>query len=291
MALANNRVGPTLRRSRRIWQRNENSPGAILLRLPPEIREMIYAILFSGGHLDILRVSRMINAEAQLAFYQAGVSRQIAGLNQHHINECYRALDQNSLIQNYELHCNLYSRIAHGSSESIPASSIRTMQTQRRAAPLDFRPASEFGSPNVCRNHMLIKLDFDPHSCSTSSTEIGQWIRRLLEGARSFIGFKVLVIEATRTPRSWTLDDRTRLGAIVNSILEPDLGPAKGTDIRRIEYRPWSVVACQQHTIIPDVHTIQPVPSPIHPSNKRVPYKRFEIDSEREEEEIWADEE
>ena len=285
------RVVATLRRSRRIWQRNEKPAGAILLRLPPEIREMIYAILFSGGHLDILRVSRMINAEAQIVFYQAGVSRQIAGLNHIHINSCDRALDQNPLIQNFELQCNLYSRIAHGSSESIPASSIRTMQTQRKTSRLDFRAAFEFGSPDVCRNYMLIKLDFGPLSSPTSSTEAEQWIRRLLEEGRSFIGFKVLVVEATRTPRSWTLDDRTRLGAIVNSILEPELGPAKGNDIGRIEYRPWSVVACQKHTIIPDVHIVQPVPSPIHLSHKRVPYKRFEIHSEREAEETWADRE
>ena len=291
MAPAKNRAGPTLRRSRRIWQQNENSPGAILLRLPPEIREMIYTILFSCGHLDILRVSRMINAEAQLVFYQAGVSRQIAGLNQRHINDCYRALDQNSLIQNFELQCNLYSRIAHGSSERILSSFMRSMQTQRSTSPLNFRPASEFGSPDVCRNQMLIKLDFGPPSSSTSSSEFDQWIRRLLARARSFIGFKVLVIETTRTPRSWTLDDRTRLGAIVNSMLEPGLGPARGNDIGHIEYRPWSVVACQQHTIISDVHTIQPVPSPPQPSHKRVPYKRFEIHSEREVEEMWANEE
>ena len=280
------RVGPTLRRSRRIWQRDENPAGAILLRLPPEIREMIYAILISVGDLSILRVSRMINAEAQLVFYQAGVSRQIAGLNQPPINSWYRALDQDSLIQNFELQCNLYSRIAHGSSERVLASLIRAMQTQRRTSTLDFRPASEFGSPDVCRNHMLIKLDFGPRFSSISSTEVEQSIRRLLAGARSFVGFKILVVEATPTPRSWTMADRTRIGALVNSILEPKLGPASGDNIERIEYRPWSVVACQQHTIKPQVHVIRPFLSTIHVSHKQVPYKRFHINAEREEEEL-----
>ena len=291
MAPATNRAGPTLRRSRRIWQRNEDSPGAILLRLPPEIREMVYSVLCSCGHLDIFRVSRMINAEAQLVFYQAAVSRQIAGLNQRQINDWEGALDQDSLIQNFELQCNLYSRIAHGSSENILSTASRTMQTQRSNGPLNFRPASDFGSSDVCRTQMLIKLDFGPPSSLTSSSEFEQWIRRLLSGARSFVGFKVLVVQATRIPRSWTMDDRTRLGAIVNSVLEPALGPAKGNDIGHIEYRPWSVVACQQHTIISDVHTIRPILSPPQPSHKRVPYKRFEIHSEREEEDMWADEE
>ena len=79
--------------------------------------------------------------------------------------------------------------------------------------------------------------------------------------------------------------DKTRIGLLVNSLLEPKLGPASGDDIERIEYRPWSVVASQPHTI-------KSVPPPSDVSHRRVPCQRFQIDSEREaDDEIWTDEE
>ena len=130
---------------------------------------------------------------------------------------------------------------------------------------------------------MVIKLDFGPPSSLASPADAEKWIRRFLDPAQSFRGFKILVIEATRTPSFWTMADKTSIGLLVNSILEPELGPASGDDIGRIEYRPWSVVAGQRHTIeslswLSDV-LLRPIP-----------YRRFEIESEREAEEIWADE-
>ena len=78
--------------------------------------------------------------------------------------------------------------------------------------------------------------------------------------------------------------DRTRVGLLVNSLLEPKLGPASGDDIERIEYRPWSVVASQPHTI-------QLVSPPSDISHRGVPYQRFQIDSEREADAIRTEEE
>ena len=280
MGPAKNRAGTTLRRSRRIWQRNENAPGAILLRLPPEIREMVYTILFSCGHLDILRVSRMINAEAQLVFYQAAIARQSAGFNHITINNSYRG--PTSQIQNFELQCNLDSRLQP--PPGVPMSFVGPcMQTSRaKHSSISFRKAWRFGDDDVCRNEMVIKLDFGPPSSLASPADAEQWIQELFQPAQSFRGFKVLVIETTRTPSLWTMADKTSIGLLVNSILEPELGPASGDDVGPIEYRPWSVVAGQRHTIeslswLSDV-LLRPIP-----------YKRFEIHHEREWEEIWAD--
>lgn len=281
MAPLTNRVGPTPRRSRRIWQRNgipsPTTAGGILLRLPRELRDMIYALLISGGDLSILRVSRMINAEAQFAFYQAAIARQSAGFNHISINRSYRG--STSQIQNFELQCNLDSRLEPppGTFMSFVRPCLQTARKKR--SPMSFRPAWYFGDENVCRSEMLMKLDFGPPSSLASATEAEQWIQELLQPARAFIGFKVLVIEATSAPSFWTMAEKTRIGLLVNSILEPKLGPASGDDIERIEYRPWNVVARQPHTI-------QPVPPPSDVSHRRLPpYKWFEIDSERETEE------
>ena len=282
MATATTRNGPTLRRSRRIWQRNENPAGGILLRLPPELREMIYTLLFSDGHLDILRVSRIINTEAQLVLYQAGVLRQMAGLHNH---DSYRVSGIKSSIQNFELQYTLYSRLAHRSSGKNCSSAVGEMQMHWRTSYWNCRPASDFVDSHICRNQMVIKLDFGPRSSSAFLIEVESWIEMLLERARGLIGFKFLVVEATRTPRSWTMADRTRIGALVNSILEPELGPARGDDIGRIEYRPWSVVACQQHTIqlVPSRHDFQ--------HGRLPPYKWFQLESERKAEEEEEEEE
>ncbi|KAM0805815.1 hypothetical protein BDR22DRAFT_906431, partial [Usnea florida] len=283
MAPLINRVVTTLRRSRRIWQRNERPAGAILLRLPPEIREMIYAILFSGGHLDIIRVSRMINAEAQLVFYQAAIARQSAGFNHKSINRSYNR-GPTLQIQNFELQCNMDSRLEP--PPGVMMSNVEpTMQTSRaRHSSMSFRCASRFGEHDVCRTQMVIKLDFGPPSSLAPPADAEKWVRELLQPARIFRGFKVLVIEATRTPSFWTMADKTSIGLLVNSVLEPELGPASGDDIGRIEYRPWSVVASQRHTI----ESLSWLSDSLL---RLIPHKRFEIDSEREAEEIWADHE
>ena len=286
MAPAIKRVVATARRSLRLWRRNGIPPastaGGILLQLPREIRDMIYALLISVGDLSILRVSRMINAEAHFSFYQAAIARQSAGFNHVLINDSYRR--RTWQIQNFELQCNLDSRLEP--PPGVPMSIVGpTMQTARkRDSSMSFRHASYFGDYDVCRNQMFIKLDFGPPSSLAPPADAVKWIRELLQPARIFRGFKVLVIEATRTPSFWTMADKTSIGLLVNSVLEPELGPASGDDIGRIEYRPWSVVASQRHTIESLSWLSDSLLRPIL-------HKRFEIDSEREAEEIWAHEE
>ena len=78
--------------------------------------------------------------------------------------------------------------------------------------------------------------------------------------------------------------DKMSIGLLINIILEPELGPASGDAVGPIEYRPWSVVAVQRHTI-------ESLSASSDVLLRPITYKRFEIDREREWEEIWAAEE
>lgn len=100
---------------------------------------------------------------------------------------------------------------------------------------------------------MLIELRFD---IKDSVSEIENTITCLLDRAKSFVGFRVLVVKFLPTPRRYTIADETRIRLVVKNILEPDLGPAvdyeeKWDDGRCIEFRPWSNAGRQSHKLEP----------------------------------------
>ena len=176
--------------------------GGILLKLPPEIRDMIYALLFSAGDLSLLRTCRGINTEVQSMFYRAGILRQEAGYSA--VNRLYDTSSQ-LLAQNFELRCNLDYYVEFTTIEPV----------------LNFRPASYFVHRGIYRNKLLIKLNF---GIVSSLSEIKSNITKVLERPKSFVGFRVLVVELM--PRLRIYADEGRIRLFVKNILEPILGPA-----------------------------------------------------------------
>ena len=204
--------------------------GGILLKLPPEIRDMIYALLFSAGDLSLLRTCRGINTEAQSTFYRAGIFRQEAGY--YAVNRLFDTSSQ-LLAQNFELRCNLDCYIHSTTIKPV----------------LNFRPASYFVHRGIYRNKLLIKLNF---GILISLSGIKSSITKVLKRRKSFVGFRVLVVELM--PRLMIYADEGRIRLFVKKLLEPILGPAvehNGDNGPYIKFRPWSAVGRQHHILEP----------------------------------------
>ncbi len=233
------------------------------LKLPPEIRNMIYSSILSTGQLSILRTCREVNMEAQSMIYREGVCRRNAGNTPTYYNPSSRPK-----IQNFEVRCDIDS---HGSHPT-------TMQTSRGIWPSTywtFRPASSFGRADVRRNQMTIELDFG--AGSSPSEDIG-FILRLLDRPESFVGFRVLVVRFLNMPSRWSTADKGAIGSAVKNILEPSLGTAvdyegNGNHGRCIVFHPWSNAGYQSHTL-----------EPVWFMNRNDGQGRFEIMEEEDEE-------
>ena len=203
---------------------------------------MIYTILLSTGNVSILRTCREINMEAQSMLYRAGICRKKAGYCRRH--ETFDSTPSNLLIQNIELRCNIKSRFIN------PAPF--TWQNNR-LEDLPFWPASSFARGDIRRNQMFIELDL---GMKTSVPQIEGFITRLLGRAKSFVGFRVLVVKFPPRRRRYSIASETRFRLMVRNILEPDLGPAvdyeeKWNDGRCIEFHPWSNAGRQSHRLEP----------------------------------------
>lgn len=184
-----------------------------LLRLPPEIREEIYAFLFSAGDLSMLRTCKDINDEAQSVFYRTASFRKDIGYRGAY---GFHDTPLSPLAQNLELRCDLYNGF------------------------MTFAPG------NICRRRMLMKLDLGlKHFLSMHQYKIAM----LLAEPERFIGFRTLEVtfkfNELDCPGAdpWTAADKPMMRQSVKERLEPTLGPA--TEYERdggqcVGFRPWT---------------------------------------------------
>lgn len=219
---------------------------------------MIYAVLVSAGDLSILRTCREVNSEVQSRFYREAICRKEAGycVKDHSYNDDsyydhsyydhrYYNPSPSLQAQNFELRCNLDS--------SFDRSNARTMQTSRESNPFTFRRVSSFGRGDIRRKQLIIKLKF---GAKTSLSQAEAMMVRLFDKPEIFVGFQLLVVKLLSMPKDWNIADKTRIGLVVRSILEPALGAAvhhegKEDDGECIEFHPWSLVGNQSHRLKP----------------------------------------
>ena len=210
------------------------------LKLPRELRDMIYTILISTGHLSILQTCREVNLEAQSMFYRAAICRQYAGYWRYW--EHRLSIVQELLVQNFELHCILDS--------SDDRSTLRAIQTSREK-PVPFQHASKFGRSDVRRNQMIIELKFGAKS---SVLDAEYTLVQYFDRPESFVGFRLLVVKFLPMPEEWQSTSRNRIRQVVKNILEPELGSAveteeEGYDGCHMEFHPWDLAGRQSYRL------------------------------------------
>ncbi|CAF9920505.1 hypothetical protein IMSHALPRED_004942 [Imshaugia aleurites] len=210
------------------------------LKLPRELRDMIYTILISTGHLSILQTCREVNLEAQSMFYRAAIRRQGAGYAEW--DGGFYNIFSKLLVQNFELHCNL---------DSHYVGATRCAMQTSRGNHVDFQHASDFGRSNVRRNRMIIELKFgDDDSLRDAEHALVQYFDR----PESFVGFRLLVVKFLPMPEEWPSTSRHRIRQMVKDILEPGLGSAvqteeEGYDGYHMEFHPWDHAGRQSYRL------------------------------------------
>lgn len=231
-----------------------------LLKLPPELRDIIYAFLFSAGDLSLLRVCRELNTEAQSMLYRAGIFRQDVA---YCLDYRFRDTSSELLVQNIELRCNLDTRLQ---ARNIFFGNARTST---------FAPASHYARGNICRGRILLKLMFGARS---SLSVVEDEITKILAGPEELIGFQDLVVnfsinKAKNHGRGvWGTANKNRVTQLVKYILEPTLGPAveyyDRNDCRCLGFRPWSFVKHRYQRL-------EPLWTPYDVLGRQMLYTRF----------------
>ena len=231
-----------------------------LLKLPPELRDIIYAFLFSAGDLSILRVCRGLNTEAQSILYRAGVFRQDVA---YYLDYRFHDTLSEFLVQNFELRCNLSTRLQ---ARSIFFGNARTSTVAS---------ASHYAHGNICRGQILLKLIF---GASSSLSMVEDEITNFLAGPEDLIGFQHLVVHfsinkaSDQGPGVWGTANKNRVTQLVKYILEPTLGPAHqhydGNDCLCLGFRPWRFVKHRYQRL-------EPLWTPYDSLGRQMLYTRF----------------
>ena len=197
-----------------IMNQETHALGGTLSSIPLELRDAIYRLVLSDGHLSILQVSKFINAEATAALYKTRPCRMYVGYPRRGRPKDYRRRPTASCfpIQKFELQVKFSNVIGH--SDGL----------QFLFLPAYFEPISVFGDPNVCRQSMFLLLD---HNLPISKLEVREYLTMLFEESRHVLGFKSLVLLFFTAGR----DERLRMKridvqGIARDLLDPKLGPS-----------------------------------------------------------------
>ena len=212
------------------------APNGTLTSIPLELREAIYRLLFSEGHLSILRVSKYINAEATAVLYKIRPCCMFVGYPQRGRPRGFRRrpIASGFPIQNFEIKVNFLNVIEcdEGHYSLIP--------------PADFEPIRVFGDPNVCRQSMVLILD---HNLPRSARWVRQYLKMLFEESRHVLGFqRLLLVFLSAGPNQNLIMKRINVQGIATELLDPKLGPSVCFDTERglcVEYRPWDSISRQ----------------------------------------------
>ena len=208
-----------------VKDKEASTPGGTLIRLPLELRDMIYRLVLPDGHLDILLVSNFINAEATAMLYKVRtcvmeIGWRISGNTHDHRS---RPGIFGELVQNYELRMNI---------------DLGYQFSYLKSHKYDFKPLMSFGDANICRKSMVIKLDLTKAQLKINFKRVVDVVFKQLW---CLVGFEIVVIkilgdipENKNTP--WT-----HIKKKVREILDSELGPAVCSDeeAQCIEYQPW----------------------------------------------------
>ena len=210
--------------------------GGTLSSIPLELREAIYRLLFSEGHLSILQVSKYITAEATTVLHKTRPCCMYIGYPRLGHPQDFRRRSTASCfpIQNFEIRVNFLNVIGHayGLYYLFP--------------PADFEPISVFGDPNVCRQSMVLLLD---HNLPKSALRVREYLRMLFKESRHVLGFqRLLLVFLSAGPDEKLLMKRINVQGIATELLDPKLGPSVCFDTKRglcVGYKPWDFVSRQ----------------------------------------------
>lgn len=93
--------------------------GPFFLKLPRELRDMIYSDLITSGHPHFMRVSRAMNADGMAWIFKEGIYRVNFNINQFREElVCYNCPPPTSKIMDNIQNLNIRIRWCHGNPES-----------------------------------------------------------------------------------------------------------------------------------------------------------------------------
>ena len=219
-----------------------NALGGTLSSIPLELREAIYRLLFSEGHLSILQVSKYITAEATAVLYRTRPCRMCVGyppcdppcgrpedFRRRPVASCFP-------IQNFEIHVNFANIIGP-----------RNDQYLLTPAPY-FEGIGVFGDPNVRRQSMVLLFDHYLY-WRNSATWARENLEMLFEEWRHVLGFqRLLLLFLSAGPGESLRMKRINVQGIATGLLDSKLGPSVCFDTERglcVGYKPWDFVSRQ----------------------------------------------
>ena len=213
-----------------------NALGGTLSSIPLELREAIYRLLFSEGHLCILQVSKYINAEATAVLYKIRPCWMSVGypqssrpkdLGPRPVASCFP-------IQSFAIEVNFTKLIGRSNGQYLlfPAAY--------------FEPISVFGDPYVCRQSMVLVLDRYMHNSAMRARE---YLKMLFEECRHVLGFRhLLLVFLSAGPDESSRMKRMNVQGIARDMMDPKLGPSVCFDIEQglcVGYKPWDYISRQ----------------------------------------------
>ena len=219
-----------------IKNQETNALGGTLSSIPLELREAIYRLLFSEGHLSILQVSKYINAEATAVLYKTRPCYISVGYPQSSRPKDLRPRPVASCfpIQNFEIDVNFAKVIGRSNGQYI------------LFPPAYFEPISVFGDPNVCRQSVVLILDRYLHDSATRARE---YLKMLFEECRHVLGFqRLLLVFLSAGPDDSLRMKRINVQGIARDMLDPKLGPSVCFDTEEglcVGYKPWDSISRQ----------------------------------------------
>ena len=210
--------------------------GGTLSSIPLELREAIYRLLFSEGHVSILQISKYINVEATAVLHKTKPCRMSIGYPPFGRPEDFRRRPVASCfpIQNFEIKVELSNVIGRGYGVDY------------LFTPADFDPISVFGDPNICRQSMVLFLD---HYLHNSVMRARKYFKMLFGDCRHVLGFqRLLLVFISYGPDETLIMKRNNVQGIATELLDPKLGPSVCFDTERglcVEYKPWDFISRQ----------------------------------------------